>query len=190
LPKPSSGAGRRARVPRQRGGDRAPLDATAALEVALTFLGSRPRTAREVEDRLRRTTAEDGVIATTMDRLRELGYVDDVAFARWWSEQRDRHAPRGRRLLEAELWRKGVPRDVIEQLRDAPVERLPEDMALPETDDQRAAVALDGHLRGRPLPDDPRALQRIGMFLMRRGFDPETARRAIRAHGSGEPADG
>ena len=32
------------------------------------------------------------------DRLGQLGYLDDAAFARWWGEQRDRHAPRGRRI--------------------------------------------------------------------------------------------
>lgn len=173
--------GRRARVGRE------PPDAAAALEIALRFLGSRPRTEREIVDRLRRASADDEVIETTRERLRELGYIDDEAFAAWWIEQRDRHAPRGRRLLEAELRQRGVPRDVIERLRDEPVERLPEDAALPEDDDQRASTVLAGHLRGRPLPDDPKALQRIGMFLMRRGFDPDTARRAIRAHRSGQP---
>jgi regulatory protein len=172
-----------------RRGDREPPDATAALEVALRFLGSRPRTEREVVDRLRRAAAEEEVIDVTVDRLRDLGYIDDVAFARWWSEQRDRHAPRGRRLMEAELRQKGVPRDVIEQMRDDPVERAIEDASLPDTDDERAAVALDRHLHGRAMPDDGPALQRLGMFLMRRGFDAETARRAIRRRlpgGAGE----
>lgn len=161
-------------------GEREPPDAAAALEIALRFLGSRPRTEREVSDRLRRASASDVVVSATLERLRELRYVDDAAFAEWWIEQRDRHAPRGRRMLEAELRQHGVPYDVIEQLRDEPLDRLPEDAALPQDDDQRASVVLEGHLRGRPLPDDPKGLQRLGMFLMRRGFDPDTARRAIR----------
>ena len=43
-----------------------------------------------------------------------------------------------------------------------------------------AAAALVRHLRGRPIPDDRKAVERIGMYLVRRGFAPETARRAIR----------
>ena len=39
-------------------------------------------------------------------------------------------------------------------------------------------------LRGRPLPKDRKALERIGMYLMRRGFDAETARATIRAAGA------
>lgn len=164
---------------RQRA-EREPPDLNTALETALRFLGARPRTQWELRRRLQRSGADDDVLAAALARLGQLGYVDDEAFVRWWSEQRDRHAPRGRRLIEAELRQMGVPRDVIERLRDAPPQHADEDVALPETDEERAGVALERHLHGRPIPDDPRAMQRLGMFLMRRGFDAETARRAIR----------
>lgn len=165
-----------------------PPDATAAMEIAVRFLGTRPRTRHELAARLRRAAVPDGITDETLDRLAELGYVDDLAFARWWAEQRDRHAPRGRRLLEAELRQHGVPRDVIEAYREEHVmpERSPEDASLPGTEDERAHEALDRHLRGRPLPEDPRALQRLGMYLMRRGFDPGTVRATIRAAGASD----
>ena len=159
----------------------------AALEVAVRFLGTRPRTRWELERRLRRAGADDAVVDATLDRLAAMGYLDDAAFARWWAEQRDRHAPRGRRMLEAELRQRGVPRDVIEAHRAEPVaERAAEDEGLPATDAERASVALVRHLRGRPLPTDPKALQRVGMFLVRRGFDPETVRASIRSLTMGE----
>jgi regulatory protein len=153
------------------------------MEIATRFLAARPRTRWEIERRLQRAGADADVVATTLDRLADLGYLDDAAFARWWAEQRDRHAPRGRRVLEAELRRSGVPREVIEAYRDehASPERAPEDSGLPGDEEERAADALRRHLRGRPIPSDPKAVQRIGMFLVRRGFDPEMARRAIRA---------
>lgn len=162
---------------------REPPDAAAAMEIAVHFLGTRPRTRWEVERRLRRAGAADAVIGVTAERLTELGYLDDAAFARWWGEQRDRHAPRGRRMIEAELRQRGVPRDVIEAYRDehAAPERMPEDEGLPSDEGSRARQALAAHLRGRPLPADRKALQRIGMFLVRRGFDPETVRSALRA---------
>lgn len=159
-----------------------PPDAAAAMEVALRFLGTRPRTRRELTLRLRRASVAEPIVERTLERLTELGYVDDLGFARWWAEQRDRHAPRGRRLLEAELRQRGVPREVIEEYRAEhhEPERAPEDEALPGTEADRAREALDRHLRGRPLPADRRALQRIGMFLMRRGFDPDTVRSVLR----------
>jgi regulatory protein len=162
--------------------ERQPPDAEAALEIAVHFLGTRPRTRWELERRLRRAAASDDVIATTLDRLAAMGYVDDAAFARWWAEQRDRHAPRGRRMVEAELRQHGVPRDLLEEMRgDELTEPGLDGETLPASEADRARVALERHLRGRPLPADLRALQRVGAFLMRRGFDPETIRSTLRA---------
>lgn len=156
-------------------------DAEAAIEVAVRFLGTRPRTRWELERRLRRAGAEPDVIAATIDRLAAMGFVDDAAFARWWAEQRDRHAPRGRRMVEAELRQHGVPRDVLEALRGEELAEPSLDAeGLPGTEDERADTALARHLRGRPIPDDPKARQRLGAYLVRRGFDPEAARAAIR----------
>ena len=168
-----------------------PPDATAAMEIAVRFLGTRPRTRWELDRRLRRAGVGAATLEATLDRLAELGYVDDTAFARWWGEQRDRHAPRGLRMIEAELRQHGVGRDVIEAYcaEHAAPERVPEDQALPGSEPERAREALQRHLRGRPLPTDTRALQRVGMFLMRRGFDPETVRATIRQVGSAQMTD-
>lgn len=134
---------------------------------------------------MQRAGADEPLIAHTLDRLARLGLADDVAFARWWAEQRDRHSPRGRRLVEAELRQRGVPREVIEELRDQELaEPAFAEEQLPQSEAERARIALDRHLRGRPLPEDRRALQRIGMFLVRRGFDPETVQSTIRAAGA------
>lgn len=161
---------------------RPPPDAERSLEIAAAYLGARPRTRWEVARRLRRAGAADDVIDATADRLAEMGLLDDAAFARWWGEQRDRHGPRGQRMIEAELRQHGVPREVIEAYRaeHADPERRPEDEHLPGTEPERAADALARHLRGRPVPSEPKGLQRLGMYLVRRGFAPDTARAAIR----------
>ena len=156
------------------------------MEIAARYLATRPRTVWELDRRLRRAGADDALVAATTGRLRTLGYLDDAAFARWWGDQRDRHAPRGRRMVEAELRQRGIGRDVIETFRaeHAAPERRPEDVALPANEAERAREALARHLRGRALPTDRASLQRIGMFLVRRGFDPDVARSAIRAAGA------
>jgi regulatory protein len=176
---------------RRPAADREPPGREAAFEIAGRYLATRPRSRWEVERRLRHAGASDEVVAATLARLEQLAFVDDVAFARWWAEQRDRHAPRGRRLLEAELRQHGVPREVILSLRDETEPLESSDETLPATEGERAMTALQAHLRGRPLPSgDPRAMQRLGTFLVRRGFDPETARAALRAAASAEPAEG
>jgi regulatory protein len=151
------------------------------MDIAARFLATRPRTRWELERRLRRAGAVYEVIGAVLDRLAALGYLDDTAFARWWAEQRDRHAPRGRRMVEAELRQHGVPRDVLEALRGAELaEPALDGESLPTSESERARAALDRHLRGRELPDDPKARQRLGAFLVRRGFDPETVRATLR----------
>jgi len=89
-------------------------------------------------------------------------------------------------MIEAELRQHGVPRDVVEAYREehAAPERRAEDAGLPSSEADRARDALDRHLRGRPMPDDPRARQRIGMYLMRRGFEPDVVRATLRAAGA------
>jgi len=152
------------------------------MEIAAHFLGTRPRTRWELERRLRRAGAADETIAATLNRLQVMGYVDDAAFARWWAEQRDRHAPRGRRMVEAELRQHGVPREVLEELRGSEIaEPALDGEALPVSEPERARLALERHLKGRPLATDMKARQRVGAFLMRRGFDPETVRATLRA---------
>jgi SOS response regulatory protein OraA/RecX len=81
--------------------------------------------------------------------------------------------------LETELRAKRIPPAVIAALRDVAPDELP------VSEDERADAALDRHLKGRPLPEDPKALQRLGMFLVRRGFDPATARAALRRRAAG-----
>jgi regulatory protein len=168
----------------QRDEPREPPDVAAAIEIAARFLATRPRSRWEVERRLRRAGAQDAVVSATLERLAALGYVDDTEFVRWWQEQRDRHAPRGRRMIAAELRQRGVPRDVLDGLDEEAEQRTARlgesDAELPGTEEERADAALERHLRGRQLPEDRASLQRIGMFLVRRGFDPEAARSAIR----------
>jgi SOS response regulatory protein OraA/RecX len=95
-------------------------------------------------------------------------------------------------MIEAELRQHGVAQEAIEafRTRDVRADRAPEDESLPTTERERARSALDRHLKGRPLPSDPRAVQRIGMFLMRRGFDSETVRATLRQSGASDDADG
>lgn len=154
-----------------------PPDAEGTLEIAARYLSARPRSGWEVTRRLRRAGVEEALVRRTLRRLAELGLVDDLAFARWWTEQRDRHAPRGQRLVEAELRQRGVAREVIQTLRE---ERAPPAVgagaasAVPEASEELAHDALRRHLRGRPIPNEPKARQRLAAFLARRGFDSDT----------------
>ena len=57
-----------------------------ALDAALYFLGPRPRSEREIRDRLARGDYDPQVVDRVVVRLRELRLVDDAAFAAYWVE--------------------------------------------------------------------------------------------------------
>ena len=135
----------------------------------LTFLGVRPRSEREVRDRLDKHGYPEEIVALVIEKLRGLDLIDDTAFAEYWVEQRQLHRPRGSRLLRQELRQKGVSSEVVSEALDA----APDD-----TDDAyRAAARKAQSLRAL----DERAFrQRLGAFLQRRGFGYEATSTTVR----------
>ena len=144
--------------------------AARATAAALAFLGYRPRTEREVRDRLRERGHAPAAVEATIERLRGWRYVDDAGFARFWVEGRVEHRPRGRRLLEQELRQKGVDRETArEAVADA------------DYDEVAAAVALARKRWPAYAADDPAsARRRLGAYLQRRGFGWDAVRAALR----------
>jgi hypothetical protein len=62
----------------------------------------------------RRRGFPDEAVDAAIQRMQELGYLDDGAFARFWVESRQTGTPRSRRALAFELSRKGVGRDELD----------------------------------------------------------------------------
>jgi len=158
-----------------------PPDQAAALEIAARYLAPRPRSAWEVRRRLRKAGVDEATCAATLVELERFGFVDDLSFARWWLEQRDRHSPRGRRGIEAELHQHGVDRETIAALRlEDGMPRPAGNEDLPSTEEDRAAAALARHLGDRTVGGDRRDLQRLAAYLVRRGFGADVAWSAVR----------
>lgn len=84
-----------------------------AREIALRQLTVRARSRVELERALARKQVPAEVIVQVLDRLEEVGLVDDAVFARDWLSAGGRRQ-RSRRSLEVELIEKGVDRDVID----------------------------------------------------------------------------
>ncbi len=140
-----------------------------ATDKALAFLTSRPRSLREVRDRLKEKEIPPATIDAVITRLEGWGYIGDEGFARYWIENRSANQPRGKRLLRQELWRKGVERETVDQV-----------LAEAEIDESGAALVLArkrlGQLRGF---DEPTQRRRLGAFLQRRGYDWPTVKLAL-----------
>ena len=135
---------------------------------------------------------DEATCTATIDVLERLRFVDDLSFARWWLEQRDRHSPRGRRGIEAELRQHGVDRETIAALRlEDGGPRAAGNEDLPSTEEDRAAAALARHLGDRTVSHERRDLQRLAAYLVRRGFGADVAWGAVRnaAGAADEEAD-
>ncbi|MCC2629007.1 MAG: regulatory protein RecX [Thermomicrobiales bacterium] len=156
-------------------------EASRATEAALVFLGYRPRSEKEVRDRLRRGGYEQDAIEHAIARLHEWRYLDDADFARRWVENRTAHRPRGRRLLQQELRHKGIDGEIA---RDAIDDA--------ELDETGAAEALARRRLPSYAGDEPAAIRRrLGAYLARRGYGYDVIRVALdRALGEADDDEG
>lgn len=138
-----------------------------ALEQAVRFLSYRPRSIREIRQNLKEKGTDAPVIDQVIDRLEALGYVDDLAFARYWVQNRDEFRPKGPLALRQELNHKGVSPRLIDQ-------------ALDELDFADAAyrAALQQSRRWQAL-DRQQFRAKLYPYLARRGFLAETCQDAI-----------
>ncbi|HSW43859.1 MAG TPA: regulatory protein RecX [Patescibacteria group bacterium] len=168
-------------------------DPATVLNAAARLLEVRPRSIEEVRRRLCEAGYRAELVDGAIDRLADLGILDDEAFARAWVESRDRARPRGERALRAELRRRGVGEEVISATLG---EREPAPTAgrgalvgmASETADGVAAAALLARRGGAAArePDPRKRRARAYALLARNGFDPDVAARAVTAWLAGE----
>ncbi|MDX1395827.1 MAG: regulatory protein RecX [Gemmatimonadota bacterium] len=146
-----------------------------AMRIALRYLSVRPRSRRELADRLREKGVGGAAGDHVLRRCEELGYLDDVAFAAAYARDRIRLRPCGRRRLMSDLRRNGVSEtDATRGIAAAmDEERVDEPMLL-----DRVARARVSRLSG-VAPEV--AGRRLFAFLARRGFDASGIRAWIDA---------
>ncbi|HSU17903.1 regulatory protein RecX [Longimicrobium sp.] len=144
-----------------------------ARDAALSLLSYRSRSATELTRRLRRKGFEDELAEATVERLGEMGMVDDAAFAESFVRDRVRLRPQGRRRIASELRAKGVD---AETARDA-IAGVMEREGATELDLARAAAA---RWKPRPGEDPAHARRRLQGFLARRGFGGDAVREVVR----------
>jgi regulatory protein len=147
---------------------------TPCREAALKLLERTRRTRRDLERRLKEKDFYAATIASTLDRLAEVGLIDDVEFARAWLAGRWGRRPSGWRRLVQELRAKGISEEDAERAR----ELLSERGSAP--DEVGSAAKLVAQARKRYARLEPQAQrQRLYALLARRGYDSDVIRRAL-----------
>jgi regulatory protein len=142
-----------------------------ALDLAFRYLTRRERTVLEMRRYLEGKRVEPQAIAQALAHLEREGYLDDVRFARQFAEDKRLLEEWGADRIERRLATLGVPAEIV---RGA--------VATRDRDGERDAAL--GLLRRRfpALSDDPRDRRRAFGVLVRKGYEPELAWDAIRAH--------
>lgn len=151
-----------------------------ALSRAVEYLAARPRTEREMETRLHQCGYTDKAVARVMARLQREGFLNDAQFADQWTQARQERAL-GKRRIAQELARKGVSREHV----DAALSHVDEE------EQQRQATELCRRLLDRTRGKDERDVcRKVLAALVRRGYDWDTAKRALAHAGKDSSDDG
>ena len=145
-------------------------DAETAYHKALDYLSYRPRSRAEVITYLKKRGLPEEQIDAVVERLERAGLLDDVVFAQFWIENRERFRPKGLRALRYELRLKGVSNEIIEQ-------------ALVSVDVSASAYRSASKKARQVQHLDQREFHRkVVEYLARRGFDYDVAREAAERH--------
>ncbi|MBI2764695.1 MAG: regulatory protein RecX [Chloroflexi bacterium] len=141
-----------------------------AYDVAVRYLGQRPRSVAEIRRQLRSKRFDDAAIDVAIEKLRAQRYIDDEAFARYWVEQRDRFRPKGQRAIASELMQKGVSREAIDLVLGG------------RTDDdevKRARESIRRPITRWLMLNDLERKRKIHQYLAQRGFSYDVIEEVI-----------
>ena len=140
-----------------------------ALACAMKFLSYRMRTEKELRDKLREKEVPGDCIENAVERLKEIGYLNDREFADLYAQELLQKY--GRRIAVQKLMQKGVPRRIAEEAA--------EDIGQEES-------VVDGYvarLKQKYRNEDPgKAKQKMIRALMAKGFEYEEVKHALQRY--------
>lgn len=133
----------------------------AARNTVLRSLSMAPRSRYQLQTTLERKETDPDVIGEVLDRMTEVGLIDDRAFAHMLVRARRSEKGLARRALRQELKTKGIDQLLIEEV-------------LSEiTDDQeydRATALVEKKLRSMNSLSDEAKIRRLAGLLARKGY--------------------
>ncbi len=141
------------------------------LQKALHLISIRPRSAGELEARFKREGFLEETVETSLQYLRDNGYLDDVMFAERFAKSKLQKKDMGAMALRSELQKKGIGKTIIDQV-----------VAKLFDGDTEFGVALKaGKKKFRLIKeaDVNKKKQKLYRFLAQRGFSADSIQRAI-----------
>lgn len=139
-----------------------------AYQKALHFLSYRPRSENEIQVNLKKHKYPDDVIHDVIGKLKQQNLVNDRDFAKNWVENRSEFRPRGQKALKMELAKKGINRDIIDEV------------LLNTNDEELAYQAAKKQMSKYKRLNWEEIRIKLISFLARRGFSYDTGATTVR----------
>ena len=147
------------------------------MDAALRYLGARARTVRETERHLDACEYGEVEISETIERLRELGLLNDLSYAEEYVRTRLATKPVSRAHLRQQLFAHEAEEEAVERALSAVDEK---------TETQSAAAIAGKYARQYAcLPQEERN-EMVLRHLLARGYSYDGARAALRANAEAE----
>lgn len=172
-------SGGRSRRERGRGDGTPSPPARSAREDALKLLDRQRYTRRDLTRRLRDKGHAGAEIETTLDRLVEVGLVDDVEYARAFIAGRWARRAAGWRKIEQDLRGRGVSGETIAAAK----ERFEAEQGGAADESGAARRVVEQAARKYAALDPRTRRQRLTALLLRRGFSYDTIEQVLRGAG-------
>jgi regulatory protein len=138
----------------------------AARNSAMRLLAVRPRSERELFERLREKEFDEAQISKVLEELKHSGLVNDVDFACMFVRNALAVRPAGRILLKRRLLALGIPPTLADQAIG--------ETFVPGSEEEYAIKAAEGYLKkhgaGKKAGDERRLMSRLTAFLLRSGY--------------------
>ena len=145
--------------------DTASAKLVKAKSDALRFLSFKPRSVKELEEKLRRKRYNSDLIGKVVEQLKRQGLLDDEKFGRLMAHSRVHTRPMSKKRLEFDLERKGLSKETVQKSLES----------LGDYDERKTArdLAFGRFQKMTGLSDEKKKARLFG-FLRRRGFSTET----------------
>jgi len=135
-----------------------------AKEYAFCLLKFRPRSEKEIYQRLKKKKFDDRIIKETIAFLKDKDFINDNYFAKAWLESRLKR-PLGLRRIKEELRIKGIGKEII----DSQIDQIKKNYSEEDIVAEIAKVRFNRLKNIEP----QKAKRRLYAYLLRRGFSPD-----------------
>ena len=148
-----------------------------AHQVAINFISYRPRSSKEIADKLVRKGFSHELALEVVDELKELNLLNDLQFARMFVRDKLLLKPMGKAMLRHKLLEKGIAFQLSERVLKEYVTEQSEQKAAKTLAERKMKMS-----RSRYSALDPLARQkRLIEYLLSHGFSQDVATKTVRS---------